>query len=241
MDNDRNHQARQLFDGIAAQYDWAPDFFSFFQYRRWRRYLVSRLQAGPDAMILDLCTGTAGVAMQTARTHKCRVVGVDLSPKMLRRAQHNLSSNGLAGQVPLVMGRAENLAFTDHCFDAVYVTFLLRYVDDPESTMAEVIRVLKPGGRLLSLEFGVPQNPINRALWQVYTKGVLPLAGALVSRGWRHVGEFLGPSISKLYESYTEDDLRELWLRLGIMDVQVTRLSLGGAVVMWGNKVFDRV
>ena len=62
-----------------------------------------------------------------------------------------------------------------------------------------------------------------------------------MSRGWRHVGEFLGPSISKLYESYTEDDLRELWLRLGIMDVQVTRLSLGGAVVMWGNKVFDRV
>ena len=237
MDYHRNHQTRQLFDGIAAQYDWVPDLFSFFQYQRWRRYLVSRLQAGPDATVLDLCTGTAGVAMQTARTHHCRVIGVDLSPKMLSRAQHNLSSSGLASQVTLVMGRAENLAFADDCFDAVCVTFLLRYVDDAELTMLEIIRVLKPGGRLLSLEFGVPPNPIAQVLWHVYTRAVLPIAGALVSRGWRNVGAFLGPSISHLYQSYTENNLRELWLRLGILDVQVKRLSLGGAVVTWGIKV----
>lgn len=236
MDYHRNHQSRQLFDGIAAQYDWVPGLFSFFQYQRWRRYLVSRLRAGPDATVLDLCTGTAGVAMQTARTHHCRVVGVDLSPKMLSRARHNLSSKGLDRQVPLVMGRAENLAFANDCFDAVCVTFLLRYVDDPESTMLEIIRVLKPGGRLVSLEFGVPPNPVARALWRVYTRGVLPMAGALVSRGWRKVGGFLGPSISDLYQSYTEDGLRELWRRLGMLDVQVKRLSLGGAVVMWGTK-----
>ena len=236
MDYHRNRQSRQLFDGIAAQYDWVPSLFSFFQYQLWRRYLVSRLQAGPDATVLDLCTGTAGVAMQTARTHHCRVVGVDLSPKMLSRARHNLANNGLAGQVPLVMGRAEDLAFADDCFDAVCVTFLLRYVDDPESTMLEIIRVLKPGGRLVSLEFGVPPNPVARLLWHVYTRGVLPLAGALVSRGWRDVGGFLGPSISHLYQSYTEDNLRDLWLRLGMRDVRVKRLSLGGAVVMWGAK-----
>ena len=237
MDYHRNHQARRLFDGIAAQYDWAPDLFSFFQYQRWRRYLVSRLPGEPDATVLALCTGTAGVAMQAARTHHCRVVGVDLSPKMLGRAQRNLSNNGLGGQVALVMGRAENLAFADNCFDAVCVTFLLRYVDDAESTMLEIIRVLKPGGRLLSLEFGVPPNPIARALWHIYTRAVLPMAGALVSPGWRDVGGFLGPSISHLNQSYNEDNLRELWLRLGILDVQVKRLSLGGAVVVWGTKM----
>ncbi len=236
MDYRRNHQSRQLFDGIADQYDWVPSLLSFFQYQRWRRFLVSRLQAGPDATVLDLCTGTAGVAMRTARTHHCRVVGVDLSPKMLSRAQHNLSSSGLASQVPLVMGRAENLAFANDCFDAVCVTFLLRYVDDPEATMLEIIRVLKPGGRLMSLEFGVPPNPVARVLWHVYTRGVLPMAGGLVSRGWRKVGGFLGPSISHLYQSYTEYDLRELWLSSGIRDVRVKRLSLGGAVVMWGTK-----
>ena len=160
-----------------------------------------------------------------------------MSPKMLSRAGYNLSSNGLADQVALVMGRAENLAFADNCFDAVCVTFLLRYVDDPESTMLEIIRVLKPGGCLSSLEFSVPRNPIAQVLWHVYTRALLPMAGALVSRGWRNVGAFLGPSISHLYQSYTEDNLRVLWLRLGILDVQVKRLSLGGALVMWGTKV----
>ena len=126
MDYHRNHHSRQLFDGIAAEYDWVPGLFSYFQYQRWRGYVVSRLEVGPDATVLDLCTGTAGVAMESARTHHCRVVGVDLSPKMLGQAQRNLSSNGLAGQVPLVMGRAENLAFATDCFDAVSVTFLLR-------------------------------------------------------------------------------------------------------------------
>ena len=236
MDYQRNRHARELFDGIAAQYDWVPDLFSFFQYQRWRRYLVSRLQAGPDSTVLDLCTGPAGVAMLMAQKHSCRVVGVDLSPRMLSRAQHNIAGKGLTGQVHLVMGRAEDLAFADESFDAVCVTFLLRYVDDPESTMREMIRVLKPGGRLLSLEFGVPPNPVARALWHFYTRGMLPLAGALVSRGWNKVGAFLGPSISQLYGSGAGDESRELWLRLGRRDVQTTRLSLGGAVVMWGAK-----
>ena len=156
---------------------------------------------------------------------------------MLSRAQHKLFSSRLASQVALVMGRAENLPFGDDCFDTVCVTFLLRYVNDPESTMREIVRVLKPGGRLLSLEFGVPPNPIARVSWHVYTRRVLPMAGALVSRGWRNVGAFLGPSISHLYELYPEDNLQDLWLRLGMLDVRVKRLSLGGAVVMWGTKV----
>lgn len=237
MDYHPNHQARQLFDAIAAQYNWAPDLFSLFKYHRWRRYLVSPLQAGPNDTVLDLCTGSAGVAIQTARTYQCRVVGVDLSPKMFVRAQHNLNSDGLTNQVRLVLGRAESLSFADECFDAACITFLLRYVDDPESTMREIIGVLKPGGRLLSMEFSVPSNPIARALWHVNTREVLPTVGALVSRGWRKVGAFLGPSISRLYQSGTEDNIRELWRRLGMLDVKVKHVSLGGAVVMWGTKV----
>ena len=139
MDYQRNRHAQELFDGIADQYNWVPDLFSFFQYRRWRRDLVSRLQAGPHSTVLDVCTGPAGVAMLMAQSHRCRVVGVDLSPEMLRRAQHNISSKGLTGQVPLVMGRVENLAFASESFDAVSVTFLLRYVDDAESTMREIV------------------------------------------------------------------------------------------------------
>ena len=198
--------------------------------------MVSRLNAGPGDTVLDLCTGTAGVALEVARTYHSRVVGVDLSAAMLKRAQTKLSRNGAADRVNLAMGRAESLPFSDACLDAVCVTYLLRYVDDAEETLREIVRVLKPGGRLTSLEFGVPENRIARVLWYAYTRGVLPVAAALVSPGWREVGSFLGPSISHLYRTYPEAELLDMWVRLGIPDVQVKHLSLGGGVVMWGTK-----
>ena len=236
MHHDRNRHARQLFNGIAHRYDLLAELGSFFQYGTWRRYLISRLNAGPEDTVMDLCTGTAGVAIEVVRNCRSRVVGVDLSPMMLEQAQRRISREGLADRLSLVMGRAESLAFADSCFDAVCVTFLLRYVDDPMSTMREIIRVLKPGGRLLSLEFGVPGNPVARLLWYAYTRAALPLGGALVSKGWRRVGSFLGPSVSRFCRSYPEDHLRRIWVQLGIPDVKLTRLSLGGAVVMWGTK-----
>jgi demethylmenaquinone methyltransferase/2-methoxy-6-polyprenyl-1,4-benzoquinol methylase len=236
MLHDRNRHARQLFNGIARRYDLVAELGSLFQYGHWRRYLVSRLNSGPDDTVLDLCTGTAGVAIEVVRNYRSRVVGVDLSPMMLKHAQDRISTVGLADRLSLVMGRAESLAFPNACFDVVCVTFLLRYVDDPRSTMREIIRVLKPGGRLLSLEFGVPGNPVARVLWYAYTRAALPLGGALVSRGWRRVGSFLGPSVSRFCRSYPEERLRSIWVQLGISDVKLTRLSLGGAVVMWGTK-----
>ena len=185
---------------------------------------------------MDLCTGTAGVAMQTFRTSGCRVVGVDLSGKMLNMARHKVSRAGMERQLELVMGRAEGLAFADASFDAACFTYLLRYVDDPEATLQEVVRVLKPGGRLASLEFGVPPNTLARSLWYLYTRGALPLTAGLISRGWREVGAFLGPSISRFYRSYPVERIQGMWINVGIHDVQVQRLSLGGAVVMWGTK-----
>ena len=236
MPDNANKQARRLFDGIASHYDLLAELFCLFQYHAWRRYLISRLNAGAGDTILDLCTGTAGVALGVARTYHSQVVGVDLSAAMLKRAQTKVSKNSAADRVNLVMGRAENLPFNDACLDGVCVTFLLRYVADPEATLREVVRVLKPGGRLTYLEFGVPENRIARILWYAYTRGVLPLAGALVSPGWRKVGSFLGPSISRLYQSYPETALRDIWVTLGMQDVRVKHLSLGGGVVMWGTK-----
>lgn len=236
MQDNPNQHARRLFDGIASHYDLLAELFCLFQYHAWRRYLVSRLNADPEDTVLDLCTGTAGVALEVARTYHSRVVGVDLSAAMLKEAQTKLSRNGAGGRVTLAMGRAENLPFRDASLDAVCVTYLLRYVEDAEATLKEIVRVLKPGGCLTTLEFGVPENRIARILWYAYTRGVLPLAGALVSPGWREVGSFLGPSISRLDQSYPEAALLEVWGRLGIPDVQVKHLSLGGGVVMWGTK-----
>ena len=236
MDHQRNFHARRLFDGIANRYDLPAELFSFFQYGRWRGYLISRLNVGQGDRVMDLCTGTAGVAMAVVRAYDCKVVGVDVSSQMLRRAQSKSRRAGVDGNIELFVGRAEGLPFATDSFDAVCFTYLLRYVEDPEATLKEIVRVLKPGGRLVSLEFGLPENKIVRCLWYGYTRAVLPLIAGLISPGWRQVGAFLGPSISRFYRSYTVEQIQEMWIKLGIPEVKLKRLSLGGAVVMWGNK-----
>ena len=236
MDYHKNVHAGRLFDGIANRYDLWSELFSFFQIRRWRHHLVSHLDVGPGDMVMDLCTGTGPVAMELTRRYGSRVVGVDLSVGMLEQCQRTVHRAGRTTKVDLIRGRAEGLPFPRDCFDAVCFTYLFRYVQDPKSTLREVVRVLRPGGTLVSLEFGVPPNLLLRGLWYIYTRGVLPLLASPVSRGWREVGAFLGPSISRFYRTYDLEQIRELWDSLGIHDAKVHRLSLGGAVVMWGRK-----
>ena len=232
----KNEHARRLFDGIARRYEGPAQVFSYFQYGRWRRGLVSRLRLSPEDSVLDVCTGTGLVASQIAGSQRCRVVGLDLSQRMLDQAHRNLRSAGLASHIDLVRGRAESLPFADHSFDAVVFTFLLRYVEDPEATLRELARVLRPGGQMASLEFYVPQGPVAYPLWLLHTRMVLPLGTRLLSRGWREVGSFLGPSISSFYRKHTLEDLSRMWMRAGVGGVRTGLLSLGGAVVTWGRK-----
>ena len=123
----------------------------------------------------------------------------------------------------------------DATFDSVVFTFLLRYVEEPGPVLRELARVLRPGGQLLSLEFGVPQGPVLYPLWVAYTRIGLPLL-TLPHPGWRQVGAFLGPSISRLHTSFPTPRLISMWQTAGVANVQVRKLSLGGAVVMWGRR-----
>ena len=241
MDFSKNKQAGGLFDGIASHYDLLSQLFSFFQTGFWRRFLLSRLQVGPRDTVLDICTGTAGVAVNIAGASGARVVGVDLSGGMLRLGQRNVAKAGLDDKIALLLGRAEALAFADGSFDAVCFTYLLRYVDDPRATLGEIVRVLKPGGSLVSLEFGVPRNLVVRNLWNAYTRLIIPLVANAISPGWRRLGAFLSPSILGFYRSYSIEDISRMWVDLGIADVRVKSLSLGGGVVMWGTKTAGSV
>ena len=168
--NSKNTQAQRLFDGIARSYQWPAEVFSFLQYGRWRRFLVSQLRLSPEASVLDVCTGTGLVASDIAAKFGCRVVGVDLSEGMIKQARRELNSTDIARTVSLVKGRAESLPFADHSFDLVVFTYLLRYVEDPEATLGELSRVLKPQGQMASLEFFVPQNPLVHTLWLLHTR-----------------------------------------------------------------------
>ena len=229
----KNQHASQLFAGIARNYEWPAQVFSFFQYRRWRSYLVSRLDLTSHQTALDICTGPGGVAASVSKRYRCYVVGLDLSPEMLAQAQTNASLSGL--DIRLAQGRAESLPFKDNSFDTVIFTFLLRYVDDIDGTVAEMARVLRPGGMLASLEFFTPSG-LFFPPWLFHTRVVMPIGTALISPGWRSVGTFLGPNISDFYRKHSLRDLEQTWRKAGIEQISSTKLSLGGAVVTWGRK-----
>ena len=228
--------ARQLFAPLGPTYDRYASLLSFGQDPRWRRFLVSRLQARPGARVLDVATGTAAVAIDLSRRHGCSVVGLDQSPEMLAEGRARVERAGIADRIELVEGRAEELPFGDGWFDALTFTYLLRYVEDPGRTLTELVRVVRPGGTIASLEFGVPPGPLPRAAWNLYVRVGLPLAGRIVSPGWHEVGSFLGPSIRGFYERIPLPALLDLWTEAGIEDVRLRRLSLGGGIVIWGRR-----
>jgi demethylmenaquinone methyltransferase / 2-methoxy-6-polyprenyl-1,4-benzoquinol methylase len=224
--------AVELFAPLGPTYDRYANLLSFGQDPRWRRFLVSRFEVGLDDTVLDVATGTAAVAIELVRRTGCRVVGLDQSRQMLEAGRERVNRAGLGERIELVEGSAERLPFADASFDGLSFTYLLRYVDDPGATMAELARVVRPGGTIGMQEFGLPRG-LARPAWELYVRVGLPALGALVSRGWRRVGSFLGPSIRDFHRSA---DLPALWAGAGIEDIRVRRLSLGGGIVMWGRK-----
>jgi demethylmenaquinone methyltransferase/2-methoxy-6-polyprenyl-1,4-benzoquinol methylase len=233
----RKRQALQLFAGLPRGYDRMGALLSFGQDPRWRRRLVEAVQPRPGLRVLDVATGTGLVAFALAE-RGCQVVGLDQSEQMLAAARAKLSDRPeLADRLTFVRGEAERLPFADAELDALTFTYLLRYVDDRAATMRELARVVRPGGRIGMVEFGVPAAPPPRALWRAYTRLALPLLGRLVSPAWLEVGRFLGPSVEGLYAE--EPDLARLWSAAGIRDVRELRLSFGAGLVIWGVRGGD--
>jgi demethylmenaquinone methyltransferase / 2-methoxy-6-polyprenyl-1,4-benzoquinol methylase len=233
--SERNRAARDLFAPLGPTYDRWSRLLSLGQDPRWRRFLVSRIEVGPDDTVLDVATGTAAVAIELVRRTGCSVVGLDQSPEMLATGRERVQAAGLADRIQLLEGSAEELAFPDGSFDALTFTYLLRYVEDPGSTLAELARVVRPSGTIAALEFGLPQG-VWRPLWEAYVRVGLPLAGRLISSGWHEVGAFLGPSIRELHERLPLERQLELWRAAGVEDVRARRLSLGGGYVVWGRR-----
>ena len=219
-----------IFTGIADTYDRVAAVLSLGQDPRWRSALVEAIDAGPADRVLDVATGTGMVARALRERYGCAVVGFDQSADMLRVAR---TRDGVFES--LVEGRAEELPFPDGAFDHLSFTYLLRYVDDPAATLRELARVVKPGGRVAMVEFGLPAGAW-RLPWWVYTRVGLPLGGRLVSARWAAVGAFLGPSIERFYAAHPPAALERYWRAAGLSDVRTRRMSLGGGVVMSATK-----
>jgi demethylmenaquinone methyltransferase/2-methoxy-6-polyprenyl-1,4-benzoquinol methylase len=234
--SDAHRFARQLFAGLPRRYDLLAELLSFGQNRRWRRAMVDCAITDRPSLVLDVATGTAGVAVQLVQRSPARVVGIDLSEEMLRYGATKVGRAGLDDRIDMVVGSAVQLPFPDGAFDALTFTYLLRYVDDAGATLRELARVVKPGGNIASLEFFVPPNRFWRAWWWLYTRMVLPVAGGLAGRAWWRVGRFLGPSISSHYRRQPLPATVDAWQRAGIDDIDIRLMSLGGGLVMGGRK-----
>ena len=224
----RARQAQELFAPLGPRYDRMGALLSFGQDPRWRRFMVDRLPRD-GGHVLDVATGT-GLVAEALLARGFRVTGLDQSPGMLAAARTRF-----AGRVELVEASADALPFPDASFDHLTFTYLLRYVDDPGGTLAELARVVRPGGTVAMVEFGLPRG-IWRPPWDLWVGVGLPLAGRLVSPGWHEVGRFLGPSIREFYARLPEDALAGLWRDAGIGDVSLRRMSCGAGLVAWGRR-----
>ncbi len=225
---DRRRHARELFAPLGPTYDRVGAVLSFGQDPRWRRFLVSRIPVD-GGQVLDVATGTGLVAERLLHDGHL-VTGLDQSAEMLALARQRFGE-----RIELVEASAEALPFDEASFDHLTFTYLLRYVDDPAAVLCELVRVVRPGGTIAMLEFGLPRG-VWRPLWELHVRVGLPFSGRLVSKGWHEAGRFLGPSIRGFWKRLPEPALLDLWRAAGIADVQARRLSVGGGLVVWGRK-----
>jgi demethylmenaquinone methyltransferase/2-methoxy-6-polyprenyl-1,4-benzoquinol methylase len=227
--------ARRVFSPVARDYDRPALVLSLFRYRAWHRFLLSKLDLPPGARVLDMATGTGAMSLDLLQRPGVEVIGGDVTRAMLRQAQQRAGNFGV--DLQLVECTAEALPFIDieGAFDAITFAYLLRYVQDVPGTLDALGRLLKPGGMMASLDFAVPRG-IWYPLWRIYTDAVLPAGGFLFSRDWQRVGAFLGPNIRDFYRRWPEDRLLSAWRDAGFRDVRSRRLTLGGAIAIWGAK-----
>ena len=221
-----NALALRLFKPIAQDYERWAAVLSLGQDPRWREEMVDGLALRAGERVLDVACGTGSVA-RLATASGCEVVALDQSGEMLAQAR----ATGLG----VVRATAERLPFPDASFDALTFTYLLRYVADPAACMRELVRALRPGGRIGMVEFGRPRR-FTVLPWWLYTRVALPTAGALIGHGWRQVGTFLGPSIERFHRQFPPQKLTALWTGAGLVDVRTERRSVGGGLLMWARR-----
>jgi demethylmenaquinone methyltransferase/2-methoxy-6-polyprenyl-1,4-benzoquinol methylase len=175
-------QVKEMFDGIAHKYDFLNHFLSLGIDNIWREKALKNLSAYKNPRILDVATGTGDFAIAALKYKPSGVVGIDLSPEMLKKGQEKMVRKGLDHIIKLEVGDSENLKFQDNSFDAVTVAFGVRNFENLEKGLSEMARVLRPEGKAVILEFSKPQGGFFRVLFNFYFFNILPLLGRMVSK-----------------------------------------------------------
>ncbi len=179
----KREQVEHMFDAISPKYDLLNRLFSLGIDQGWRRKVIRMLKREPVERLLDVATGTADLAIMAARKEAARqVIGVDISEGMLSHGREKVKTAGLEGRLLLQQADSHALPFADGAFDAVTVAFGARNFEDLERGLREMLRVLRPGGRLFVLEFSRPRKAPMKQLFRFYFHRVMPAVGRMVSK-----------------------------------------------------------
>lgn len=220
---------RDMFSGIARRYDLLNHLLSANIDKRWRRKVRAKLATilnDSNALVLDVACGTGDLSIELQHDSRAKVIGTDFCRPMLAIAQEK------AVEIPFVEGDAMNLGFADSTFDAVTIAFGLRNLSNVSDGLAELSRILKPGGKLVVLEFSAPAVPGFRAAFNFYFSNILPRIGGLVS-GSRGAYEYLPDSVSKFPD---QKRLAAMMRETGLVDVEYVNLTGGIAAIHTGTR-----
>ncbi len=230
----KKEQVADMFDCIAFRYDFLNSFLSGGIDRYWRRKAISQLELSAPGKILDVATGTAEMAILMARQSPAMsITGIDISTGMLDIGRRTIDRLKLDKQVKLMTGDSEALPFPDNHFDAVTVAFGVRNFGNLEKGLAEMFRVLRPGGRLIVLEFSHPRRAGFRRVYEWYMRLVASPIGRMLSRN-RQAYQYLNESVAAFPEGRKFQDILD---RTGYGATGMRQLSLGISTIYWGAKI----
>jgi len=222
-----------MFNDIAIRYDFLNRFLSAGIDKGWRKKAIRQLAGKPIGHLLDVATGTADMAILASGMLKpAKITGIDISNGMLEIGRQKVEKRGLTGTIQLLNGDSETIFFENDSFDAVTVAFGVRNFENLEKGLREIRRVLKPGGKLVVLEFSKPCNTGAKWVYQLYMKFITPRVGKFFSKN-RNAYQYLDESIKKFPEGKNFTDILD---NLGYRNTYTKPLSLGICSIYCGEK-----
>jgi len=231
--SDKGEKIQQMFGAIAPRYDFLNRLLSFGVDRRWRTKAVLLLKYREGSRILDVATGTGDVALEIAlRTpESVRITGADFCKEMVDLGAMKVAASPYADRIDLMVAPCEDLPFANDTFDSVTIAFGIRNVVDRKLGLAEMWRVLRPGGRLIILEFSTPRSQLFRQLYYFYFRRLLPVVGGLFSR--YNAYKYLPDSV---LEFPSQEEFSHMLVETGFRDVHLHELTFGIATIYVGDK-----
>ncbi|MDE3212971.1 MAG: bifunctional demethylmenaquinone methyltransferase/2-methoxy-6-polyprenyl-1,4-benzoquinol methylase UbiE [Bacteroidota bacterium] len=229
----KKRQVQQMFDNIAFRYDFLNRFLSAGIDKSWRRKAIRELKGIAPKKVLDVATGTGDFAIQCYKTLQPeQITGIDISEGMLELGRQKVQRLGLESCITLLNGDSEAILFPENSFDAVTVAFGVRNFENLEAGLSEILRVLRPGGRLVVLEFSRPSLPVIRSLYQFYMRFITPNLGRVISRD-NEAYQYLNDSVQKFPE---KQDFIQILNQLQYRHSFYKTLSLGICTIYCAEK-----